>query len=58
VVVVHWSGNAADDSFTPCRRASDGHHRTRPLITRRGDRVVVLTEARPDDNAVHAALAQ
>ncbi|WUO09675.1 helix-turn-helix domain-containing protein [Streptomyces sp. NBC_00289] len=60
VVVVHWPGNAADGSFTRAveqATAATATTATRPLITRRGDRVVLLTEARPDDNAVHAVLA-
>ncbi|TRO57465.1 CdaR family transcriptional regulator [Streptomyces sp. IB201691-2A2] len=57
VVVVHWPGNAADDSFTRAVEQATATTATRPLITRRGDRVVLLTEARPDDDAVHAALA-
>ncbi|MGQ4365203.1 PucR family transcriptional regulator [Streptomyces sp. SAS_272] len=58
VVVVHWPGNAADDSFTRAVEQATAAAATRPLITRRGDRVVLLTEARPDDDAVHAALTQ
>lgn len=57
VVVVHWPGNGADDSFTRAVEQATATTSTRPLITRRGDRVVLLTEARPDDDAVHAALA-
>ncbi|MFJ4199742.1 PucR family transcriptional regulator [Streptomyces sviceus] len=57
VVVVHWPGNGADDSFTRAVEQATATTATRPLITRRGDRVVLLTEARPDDDAVHAALA-
>ncbi|WP_210583847.1 helix-turn-helix domain-containing protein [Streptomyces sp. GESEQ-35] len=57
VVVVHWPGNAADDSFTRAVEQATATTATRPLITRRGDRVVLLTEARPDDDAVHVALA-
>ncbi|WNM32836.1 helix-turn-helix domain-containing protein [Streptomyces sp. Li-HN-5-11] len=57
VVVVHWPGNGADDSFTRAVEQATAHTASRPLITRRGDRVVLLTEARPDDHAVHAALA-
>jgi hypothetical protein len=58
VVVVHWPGNAADDSFTRAVEQVTATTAARPLITRRGDRVVLLTEARPDGNAVHTALAQ
>ncbi|MFI7407910.1 PucR family transcriptional regulator [Streptomyces sp. NPDC049627] len=57
VVVVHWPGNAADDSFTRAVEHATATTAARPLITRRGDRVVLLTEARPDHDAVHAALA-
>ncbi|WP_419156078.1 PucR family transcriptional regulator [Streptomyces canus] len=57
VVVVHWPGNGADDSFTRAVEQATDTTASRPLITRRGDRVVLLTEARPDDDAVHAALA-
>lgn len=57
VVVVHWPGNAADGSFTRAVEQATATTATRPLITRRGDRVVLLTEARPNDDAVHAALA-
>jgi len=57
VVVVHWPGNAADDSFTRAVEQATATTAARPLITRRGDRVVLLTEARPDDDAVHTALA-
>lgn len=58
VVVVHWPGNAADDSFTRAVEQATVPAAARPLITRRGDRVVLLTEARPDDDAVHMALAR
>ncbi|MGW0945881.1 PucR family transcriptional regulator [Streptomyces sp. NPDC002623] len=57
VVVVYWPGNAPDDSFTRAVEQAAAATATRPLITRRGDRVVLLTEARPNDDAVHAALA-
>ncbi|MEU6256126.1 helix-turn-helix domain-containing protein [Streptomyces sp. NPDC047043] len=57
VVVVHWPGNATDDSFTRAVERATATTTTRPLITRRGDRMVLLTEARPDDDAMHAALA-
>jgi len=57
VVVVHWPGNAADDSFTRAVEQATATSAARPLITRRGDRVVLLTEERPDDDAVHTALA-
>ncbi|MGW0291173.1 PucR family transcriptional regulator [Streptomyces tuirus] len=57
VVVVHWPGNAPDDSFTRAVEQATAATAARPLITRRGDRVVLLTEARPVDNAVHTALA-
>ncbi|MFJ4057646.1 PucR family transcriptional regulator [Streptomyces albogriseolus] len=57
VVVVHWPGNAADDSFTRAVEHATATTAARPLIARRGDRVVLLTEARPDHDAVHAALA-
>ncbi|MGW2724680.1 PucR family transcriptional regulator [Streptomyces sp. NPDC001492] len=56
VVVVYWPGNAADDSFTRAVEQATATTATRPLITRRGDRMVLLTDARPDDIAVHAAL--
>ncbi len=58
VVVVHWPGNAADDSCTRAVERAMATAAIRPLITRRGDRVVVLSEARPNEPAVHAALAQ
>ncbi|MBK3563327.1 helix-turn-helix domain-containing protein [Streptomyces sp. MBT62] len=58
VVVVQWPGDAPDDSFTRAVEQNTAAPATRPLITRRGDRVILLTEARPDDSAVHAALAQ
>ncbi|MEV6542684.1 helix-turn-helix domain-containing protein [Streptomyces sp. NPDC051665] len=57
VIVVHWPGNVPDDSFTRAVEQATATTSTRPLITRRGDRVVLLTEARPTDDAVHAALA-
>jgi DNA-binding PucR family transcriptional regulator len=57
VVVVHWPGNAANSSFTRAVEQATATTATRPLITRRGDRMVLLTEARPDDDAVYAALA-
>ena len=57
VVVVHWPGNAADDSFTRAVEQATATTAARALITRRGDRVVLLTETRPDDDAMHAALA-
>ena len=55
VVVVHWRGNAADDSFTRAVEQATATTVARPLITRRGGRVVMLTQARPD-GALHAAL--
>ena len=57
LVVVHWSGSAADDSFTRAVEQATATTAARPLITRRGDRVVLLTDARPDDDAVYSALA-
>ncbi|WP_328484212.1 helix-turn-helix domain-containing protein [Streptomyces sp. NBC_00377] len=57
VVVVHWPGNAPDDSFNRAVERATATTATRSLITRRGDRVVLLTEARSDDDAMHAALA-
>ncbi|MEU7488536.1 helix-turn-helix domain-containing protein [Streptomyces sp. NPDC042319] len=56
VVVVHWLGNAEDDSFTRAVEQATATTVARPLITRRGGRVVLLTQAKPD-YAVHAALA-
>lgn len=56
VVVVHRPGNVADDSFTRTVESATAPTPGRPLITRHGDRVVLLTEARPDDDAVHRAL--
>ncbi|MFF9244778.1 PucR family transcriptional regulator [Streptomyces sp. NPDC014776] len=58
VVVVYWPGNAADDSFARAVEQATATSAARPLITRRGDRMVLLTEARPDDDAVHTALAR
>ncbi|MFC5214151.1 PucR family transcriptional regulator [Streptomyces coerulescens] len=58
VVVVHWPGHAATSSFTRAVEQATATTATRPLITRRGDRMVLLTEARPDDDAVYAALAR
>ncbi|WP_328491523.1 helix-turn-helix domain-containing protein [Streptomyces sp. NBC_00414] len=57
VVVVCWPSNAPDSSFARAVEQAATATVTRPLITRRGDRVVLLTEARPNDHAVHAALA-
>ncbi|MFI8304677.1 PucR family transcriptional regulator [Streptomyces sp. NPDC085927] len=57
VVVVHWPSTAANSSFTRAVEQATATSATRPLITRRGDRMVLLTEARPDDDAVYAALA-
>ncbi|MGI5405417.1 PucR family transcriptional regulator [Streptomyces chartreusis] len=57
VVVVHWPSTAATSSFTRAVERATATTATRPLITRRGDRMVLLTEARPDDDAVYAALA-
>ncbi|MDX2911842.1 helix-turn-helix domain-containing protein [Streptomyces sp. NPDC051773] len=57
VVVVRWPGNPTNSSFTRAVEQATATMATRPLITRRGDRMVLLTEARPDDDAVHAALA-
>jgi hypothetical protein len=57
VVVVHWPGNAANSSFTRAVEQATATSVTRPLITRRGDQMVLLTEARPDDDAVYTALA-
>ncbi|MFC8430494.1 PucR family transcriptional regulator [Streptomyces sp. NPDC057253] len=58
VVVVHWPGNGADDSFTRAVEQATATTASHPLITRRGDRVVLLTETRPDSDLVHAALAR
>lgn len=57
VVVVHWPGNAANSSFTRAVAQATASSAARPLITRRGDRMVLLTEARPDADAVYTALA-
>ncbi|WP_405988012.1 PucR family transcriptional regulator [Streptomyces sp. NBC_00986] len=57
VVVVYWPGNAPDNSFTRAVEQTAAATATRPLITRRGDRVILLTETRPNADAVHAALA-
>ncbi|MGY6024882.1 PucR family transcriptional regulator [Streptomyces spinosirectus] len=57
VVVVHWPGNAPDDSLTRAVEQVTATTAARPLITRRGDRVVLLTEARPKDDAVHTSLS-
>ncbi|MFI1456134.1 PucR family transcriptional regulator [Streptomyces roseus] len=57
VVVVHWPGNAAISSFTRAVEQATAGSATPPLITRRGDRVILLTESRPDDDAVYTALA-
>ncbi|MFD0029757.1 PucR family transcriptional regulator [Streptomyces sp. NPDC055059] len=57
VVVVHWPGDAPDDSFIRAVEQTTATTAARPLITRRGDRVILLTEARPNDDAVHTALA-
>ncbi|WP_084703700.1 PucR family transcriptional regulator [Phaeacidiphilus oryzae] len=57
VAVVHWPSNAVDDSFTRAVERVMATAAVRPLITRRRDRVVVLTEERPHHAAVHAALA-
>ncbi|MFE3033105.1 PucR family transcriptional regulator [Streptomyces canus] len=57
VVVVHWPGNVVDDSFTRAVEQATATTAARTLITRRGDRVVLLTEAGPRDDAVHMALA-
>ncbi|MFE9928825.1 PucR family transcriptional regulator [Streptomyces sp. NPDC005533] len=56
VVVAHWPGNAAN-SFTRAVEQATATSAARPLITRRGDRIVLLTEARPEDDAVYTALA-
>ncbi|MFJ8743053.1 PucR family transcriptional regulator [Embleya sp. NPDC127516] len=58
VVVVHWPGNAVSSSFTRAVEQATATSATRPLITRRGNRMVLLTEARPDDDAVYTALAR
>ncbi|MFE7853190.1 PucR family transcriptional regulator [Streptomyces sp. NPDC057403] len=58
VVVVDWPCSAADDSLPRAVEQATATAAARPLITRRGDRVVLLTEARPDDEAVHTALAR
>ncbi|MEU9213004.1 helix-turn-helix domain-containing protein [Streptomyces sp. NPDC048415] len=57
VVVVHWPGNAANSSFSRAVEQATATSATRPLITRRGDQMVLLTEARPNDDAVYTALA-
>ncbi|MGW3680740.1 PucR family transcriptional regulator [Streptomyces prasinus] len=57
VVVVHWPSNPANSSFIRAVEQATATSATRPLITRRGDRMVLLTEARPDDDAVYAVLA-
>ncbi|MET7735844.1 helix-turn-helix domain-containing protein [Streptomyces sp. NPDC005402] len=57
VVVVDWLGNAANSSFTRAIEQATATSAPRPLITRRGDRMVLLTEVRPDEDAVYTALA-
>ncbi|WP_405770848.1 hypothetical protein OHU34_38500 [Streptomyces sp. NBC_00080] len=46
VVAVHWPGDAATSSFTCAVEQATATTATRPLITRRGDRMVLPTEAR------------
>ncbi|WP_413755855.1 helix-turn-helix domain-containing protein [Streptomyces sp. MMBL 11-3] len=58
VIAVHWPGRTADDSVTRAVEHVAATTAARTLITRRGDQVVLLTEARPDGDAVHKALAR
>ncbi|WP_458248396.1 PucR family transcriptional regulator [Streptomyces sp. MAI_2237] len=58
VVVVHRPGSAADESFTRAVEQAAATPAARPLITRRGDRVVLLTEETPDNDAVQTLLAR
>ncbi|MFJ5534000.1 PucR family transcriptional regulator [Streptomyces sp. NPDC093261] len=58
VVVVSWRSGAADDSFTRGVERAAITAGLRPLVTRRDDRVVLLTEVNPNGDALHAALTR
>ncbi|MFG2660147.1 PucR family transcriptional regulator [Streptomyces sp. NPDC048425] len=58
VIVVNWRGRAADDSFTRAVERAAATVGVRALVTRRGGRVVLLTEVKPNGDALHAALAR
>ncbi|MFK4098496.1 PucR family transcriptional regulator [Streptomyces sp. NPDC019531] len=58
VIVVNWPGRAADDAFTQAVERAAAAVGVRALATRRGGRVVLLTEVKPNGDALHAALAR
>lgn len=58
VIVVHWQGRPADDSFVHAVERAAATLGIRPLVTRRGDRMALLAEERPQGSALHAALAR
>ncbi|MGW5479374.1 PucR family transcriptional regulator [Streptomyces sp. NPDC004008] len=58
VVVVSRRSGAADYSFTRVVERAATTAGLRPLVTCRDDRVVLLTEASPNGDALHAALTR
>ncbi|MES4889637.1 helix-turn-helix domain-containing protein [Streptomyces sp. NPDC096012] len=58
VIVVHWPGRPADDFFARALLRAAATLGMRPLVTRRGDRMVLLTEEQPHGEALHAALVR
>ncbi|MET7572143.1 helix-turn-helix domain-containing protein [Streptomyces sp. NPDC005492] len=58
VIVVNWRGRAADDSFTRTVERAAATVGVRALVSRRGGRVVLLAEVKPNGDALHAALAR
>ncbi|MGW3724404.1 PucR family transcriptional regulator [Streptomyces sp. NPDC000851] len=58
VVVVRWRSGMADDSFARAVERAATTVGLRPLVTRRGDQVVLLTATSPDGEALHAALTR
>ncbi|MEU0971058.1 helix-turn-helix domain-containing protein [Streptomyces sp. NPDC005917] len=58
VIVLHWPGRPVDDLLARAVERAAATVGMRPLVTRRGDRMVLLTEDRPRGTALHAALAR
>ncbi|MCI3271829.1 PucR family transcriptional regulator [Streptomyces cylindrosporus] len=58
VIVVNWWGRTADDSFTQAVERAAATVGVRALVTRRGGRVVLLAEVKPNGDALHAALSR
>lgn len=58
VVVVNWRGRAADDAFTEAVEHAAAAVGVRALVTRRGGRVVLLTEVKANGDALYEALTR